>query len=190
MTQYFTMLAACLLSASIVPAAGEVEDWRIDRALTEAYHSDLAAGRPDGAILKVIEWCTEKYQNGIKAKNLDDKSADRLASDIQKAAKALRFVRDHDAEIRKLDDGTRSFNVFLGCFEVLFEMHPLRDGSGERYEESVKTYYEARRVTERLVVRDAKRTAEQAGAGQPATTPESKPEGGEKPKLEPKSAPR
>jgi hypothetical protein len=32
--------------------------------------------------------------------------------------------------------------------------------------------------------------SEQAGAGQPATAPESKPEGGEKPKLEPKPAPR
>ena len=37
---------------------------------------------------------------------------------------------------------------------------------------------------------DAKKPAEQAGAGQPATAPESKPEGGEKPKLEPKPAPR
>jgi hypothetical protein len=32
--------------------------------------------------------------------------------------------------------------------------------------------------------------AEQGGTGQPATAPESKPEGGEKPKLEPKPAPR
>jgi hypothetical protein len=194
MNRFLLIVTSCFISAPILPALAQDGSWRDDRPLLEAYHTDLAAGRLDAAILKVLQWCTEKYQNGIKAKNLDDQTAERLALDIQEAAKALRFVRDHGATIRRLDDGTRSFGVFLGCFEVLFGMSGIRDGAGEDYEQFMKAYYESRKVTEGLIEKDAnssrERTAEQAGAGQPATAPESTSEGKEKPQPESKPAPR
>jgi hypothetical protein len=144
-------LTFCLLASTVAPTRDTSAEWRDDQELQVAYHSDLGNARLETAILRIINWCTHKYEAGIADGSLSKATGERLITEIQEAAGALEFVLHNSAAFKKLDDGSQTFGVYLGCFESLFGMNPVRDGSGQIYEQFLKSYFAASEATKEML---------------------------------------
>jgi hypothetical protein len=147
----FLAIIILLMSPCIFAAEESNFHWRADEKLHQSTDEALVSGEIDIAVLKVISWCTTKYQKESESENLDKKKVNQLTSDIQEASLVLSFVVTNKEELQRLDTGNQTYGVFLAYFDVLFNQYPHYNGSGKSYLEFIETYSKSRKYLDELI---------------------------------------